>query len=153
VGDLVRGVLDRTLGLVDAPFVLQALVPRQRAGSFLHAPFCLVDVLVGHEPSLLPSVPPEQSPPTESHIVLPLWRPRIRSSTDADCGKPVPRQVVGRRSPTPGARIRLAWDDPDCAGLPEWRQRIRTASMMPLAAGTGVAVIAVADAEGAGASI
>src|SRR5665213_3843950 len=50
VGDLVHSVLDRTLGLVDAPLVLQALVSGQRAGSFLHAPFCFVDVLIGHEP-------------------------------------------------------------------------------------------------------
>src|SRR5665647_3277175 len=51
VGDLVHGFLRRALGLVDAPFVLQASVSGQRAGSLLHATFRLIDVLVSHEPS------------------------------------------------------------------------------------------------------
>src|ERR1019366_37682 len=74
VGDLVDSVLDRALGLVDAPFVLEASVSGQRAGSFLHAPFCFVDVLVGHEPSLL-VVSPVRAKLGGSQIVAPLRRP------------------------------------------------------------------------------
>ena len=40
VGGLVHGFLGRALGLVDAPFVLQASVSGQRAGSLLHATVC-----------------------------------------------------------------------------------------------------------------
>src|ERR1039458_1119424 len=49
VGGLVHGFLGRALGLVDAPFVLQASVSGQRAGGLLHATLRLIDVLVGHE--------------------------------------------------------------------------------------------------------
>src|ERR1700684_1321963 len=48
VGDFVHGFLRRALGLVDAPFVLQAFVSWERAGCLLRATFCLVDVLVRH---------------------------------------------------------------------------------------------------------
>jgi hypothetical protein len=51
VGDLVHGVLRRTLGVVGATFVLQAPVSGHRAGGFLGATFCLIDVLVGQESS------------------------------------------------------------------------------------------------------
>src|ERR1019366_4060272 len=86
VGDLVDSVLDRALGLVDAPFVLEALASGQRAGSFLHAPFCFVDVLVGHELSLLALVSSEQSSAAGAISSHRSGHPRIRSSTDADCG-------------------------------------------------------------------
>ena len=51
VGNLVHGVLRRTLRVVGATFVLQTPVSGHRAGGFLGATFYLVGVLVGHESS------------------------------------------------------------------------------------------------------
>src|SRR5665213_1166316 len=88
VGDLVHSVLDRTLGLVHAPLVLEALVSGQRAGSFLHAPFCFVDVLVGHELSLLAFSPVRTKPER--------GKPDRRTAPATGASVQAPLQIAGK---------------------------------------------------------
>jgi hypothetical protein len=51
VANLVDSCLCGAFGLVDSPLVVEVSVSGHRAGGFLGATFCLIDVLVGHEPS------------------------------------------------------------------------------------------------------
>lgn len=53
LGDLVYGFLQGPLRLVGVSLVLQALISGQGTGSLLDASLRLVDVLVGHGPSLV----------------------------------------------------------------------------------------------------
>lgn len=53
LGDLVYGFLQGPLRLVGVSLVLQALISAQGAGSLLDASLRLIDVLVGHRPSLV----------------------------------------------------------------------------------------------------
>lgn len=48
VGDLVDGVLDCVLGLIDAAFALERLVVGQHSGRFLYTTCHFVHVLIGH---------------------------------------------------------------------------------------------------------